>query len=316
MSQRDPDIALATLAQAVPDPIAEPSPAVPHASARAHNLRGIVAMVAAVGAFSLMDALLKTLTPHYPAVQVAAMRGMAALPLVVAYVLWRRQLGSVVRVRWPLHLLRGVLNITMLSLFAFALRELGLSEAYTIFFIAPLLITALSGPVLGERVLRAHWIAIGVGFVGVLVALRPQHGALLSWGALAVLGAALCYALSALTGRVLARTDTSASLVFSTTAMLALGAGLLAAPHWVALQSAHWPLLAGLAITGFCGQLAITEAFRHGQASVVAPFEYTALAWGMALDWLLWQAVPGATTLLGGAIVIGCGLYIVRHERR
>ena len=77
----------------------------------------------------------------------------------------------------------------------------------------------------------------------------------------------------------------------------------------------HWPLVAGLAVTGFAGQLAITEAFRHGQASVVAPFEYTALAWGMGLDWVLWQAVPGYSTLLGGAIIIGSGLYLVRQER-
>ena len=74
-------------------------------------------------------------------------------------------------------------------------------------------------------------------------------------------------------------------------------------------------LVAGLAVTGFLGQLAITEAFRHGQASVVAPFEYTALAWGMGLDWVLWQAVPGVSTLLGGAIIIGSGLYLVRQER-
>ncbi len=83
----------------------------------------------------------------------------------------------------------------------------------------------------------------------------------------------------------------------------------------MAVQQVHWPLVAGLAVTGFLGQLAITEAFRHGQASVVAPFEYTALAWGMGLDWVLWQTMPGGATLLGGAIIIGSGLYLVRQER-
>ena len=95
-----------------------------------------------------------------------------------------------------------------------------------------------------------------------VVALRPQQGAFLSWGALAVLGSAMCYALSALPGRVLTRTDASASLVFWTTALLALGGGALAWPQWVAVHSGHWPLVAGLAVSGFCGQLAITEAFR------------------------------------------------------
>ena len=285
------------------------------ALAAPENLRGIVAMVVAVGFFSMMDALLKTLSAHYPAMQVAALRGGAALPLVVLYVLWRREVPGLLKVRWPLHLLRGVLHVAMLALFAYALQKLALAEAYTLFFIAPLLITALSTVVLREKVRRAHWVAIALGMVGVVVALRPSQDAFFTVGALAVLGAAVGYAVSAITGRVLTRTDSSASLVFWSTAMLALGAGALAWPNWVAVAQAHWPLVAGLAVTGFAGQLAITEAFRHGQASVVAPFEYTALAWGMGLDWMLWQAVPGAYTLLGGAIIIGSGLYLVRQER-
>ena len=279
------------------------------------NVRGILAMVAAVGCFSLMDALLKTLSGSYPAMQVASLRGLAALPLVVVYVVWSGQVRSLLKVRWPLHLLRGVINITMLTLFAFALRELGLAEAYTLFFIAPLLITALSTVVLGEKVRGAHWVAIVLGLVGVVVALRPSQDALFSIGALAVLGAAAAYAVSAIAGRLLTRTDSSASLVFWTTTLLALGASALAWPQWVAVNADHWPLVAALGFTGFLGQLAITEAFRHGQASVVAPFEYTALAWGMGLDWVLWHTVPGATTLVGGAIIIGSGLYLVRTER-
>ena len=83
----------------------------------------------------------------------------------------------------------------------------------------------------------------------------------------------------------------------------------------MAVQSVHWPLLVGLALTGFIGQLAITEAFRHGQASAVAPFEYTALAWGIGLDWFLWKIVPDSYTLVGGAIIITSGLYLLRKER-
>lgn len=279
------------------------------------NLRGIVAMVAAVGFFSVMDALLKTLTESYPAMQVAALRGWAALPLVALYVLWRGEVRGLLKVRWPLHLLRGALNVSMLALFAYALKDLGLAEAYTLFFIAPLLITMLSTVVLGERVRASHWVAIAMGMVGVLVALRPSQDAFWTLGALAVLGSALGYAVSAVTGRLLSRTDSSASLVFWTTVLLALGAGTLALPDWVSVQQAHWPLVTGLAVTGFLGQLSITEAFRHGQASVVAPFEYTALAWGMGLDWVLWHTVPGIATLLGGAIIIGSGLYLVRQER-
>lgn len=295
-------------------PAKRPLPKLVHAP-NPENLRGIMAMLVAVGCFSLMDALMKALAGSYPAIQVAALRGLGALPLVTLYVWWRGQAASLLRVRWSLHLLRGAANIATLSLFSYALKTLPMAEAYTIFFIAPLLITALSTVVLGERVHGAHWGAVAVGLAGVLVAMRPDQEAFLGLGALAVLGAASCYALSAIIGRVLSRTDSTVSLVFWTTAFVAVAGGLMARPVWVPVAPAHWPLVAGLAVTGFFGLLAITQAFRHGQAAVVAPFEYTALAWGVALDWLLWQTVPDHATLLGGAIIIGSGLYVVRRER-
>ena len=279
------------------------------------NTRSILAMLIAVGAFSLMDAALKTLAGTYPPMQVAALRGLAAMPLVCVYVVWRREVTQLWRIRWRLHLLRGVISVVMLGLFSFALRELGLAEAYTIFFIAPLLITVLSIPVLRERVAPPHWVAIAVGMFGVWIALRPDGEAFFSLGALAVLGAASCYAVSAIAGRVLSRTDASVTLVFWSTLAMSLGGGALAWPNWMAVEAAHWPLLAALALTGFVGQVAVTEAFRHGQASAVAPFEYTALAWGIGLDWILWQIVPDRYTLIGGAIIIGSGLYLLRKEK-
>ena len=284
-------------------------------STSAANLRGILAMVIAVGAYSVMDAALKTISHHYPALQVASMRGLVALPLVALYVVWRKQVPSLRKVRWPLHLLRMGVGVAMMSLFVTALRSLGLAEAYTLFFIAPLLITVLSIPVLQERVRPRHWWALAGGLCGVLVALRPNQGAFLSLGALAVLGSAVCYAVSSITGRVLSRTDSTEALVFWGTSGLAVGAGVLAWPQWVMVLPSDAPMLAVIAVSGFVGQLAITEAFRHGQAAVVAPFEYTALAWGVALDGVLWHTAPDQNTLLGGAIVMACGLWVVRQER-
>jgi drug/metabolite transporter (DMT)-like permease len=124
----------------------------------------------------------------------------------------------------------------------------------------------------------------------------------------------VCYAVSAVTGRVLARSDSSEQMVFWLMLMMAIGATTLAAPSWTAVEPRHLPLLAGLAVSGFLAQLAITEAFNHGEASVVAPFEYTALACGIAIDWLFWQTLPDQYTLIGAAIIIGSGLYLIRHE--
>lgn len=292
----------------------------PPAHSSSGNLRSIVFMLVAVGFFALMDAVLKTLSARYPVLQIAALRGMTALPLVLLFITWRRAWGTVWRIRWPLHLLRGALGIAMLSLFTLGVRELPLSAAYTLFFIAPLLITALSVPILKERVPAAHWWAIAFGFVGVMIALRPSGADLqagfVSIGGLAVLAAALGYSVAAIAGRLASRTDSVESLVLWMMVMMALGAGALAWPNWVPVQQADALLLLALAVTGFCGQLAITEAFRHGQASAVAPFEYSALAWGLGLDWLIWHTLPASHTWIGAAIVIGSGLYLVRRERR
>jgi drug/metabolite transporter (DMT)-like permease len=280
------------------------------------NLRAITAMVAACAMFACMDALLKALSGTYPPLQVTALRGLTAMPLVCLYLLWRRQTGAVFsrRLRWRLHLLRGVITVAMMALFTYGLKTLGLAEAYTLTFVAPLIITMLSVPMLKETVPPRHWVAIALGLGGVVVALRPDQGAFLSIGALAVLAAAVCYAVSNVVGRIISRSEPSATLVFWTTASMALGGGLLSAAQWVDILPAHGPLLAGLAISGFLGQLAISEAFRHGQASAVAPFEYTALAWAVLLDWVFWRSVPDAYTLAGGTIIIASGIYLIRRE--
>lgn len=278
------------------------------------NLRSIYAMLAAAGMFSLMDTAMKLLSETYPAMQVTALRALSSLPLVCLYLLYRGAFKNVLKVRWPLHVLRGVLGIVMITLFAFGLKRLSLAEAYSLFFIAPLLITALSVFILKERVDLARWCAIVVGLGGVLVVLRPEGGDFLSLAGLAVLAAAACYAVSAITGRILSRTDASESMVFWLMIMMAAGGVALSYHEWVAIRREDWLLLAGLSVSGFLGQLAITEAFRSGKASSVAPFEYSALAWGMTLDWLLWRTLPDEYTLIGAAIIIASGIYLVRKE--
>tara|TARA_R110002020_G_scaffold15245_31_gene54457 strand:+ start:81 stop:959 length:879 start_codon:yes stop_codon:yes gene_type:complete len=279
------------------------------------NLRGIVAMLLAVGFFSLMDGGLKQLSGHYPPMQVAALRGLSGLPLVVAWVLATGTVVGLLRIRWRLHLLRAGLSIMMLSAFAFALKQMPMTSAYAIFFVAPLLITALSVPMLGEHVGPRRWAAIAVGLVGVLVVLRPTGEGLFGWAGLAVVVAAAGYALSAILVRVLHRTDSGQSMVFWMLVMTAVGASLLALPGWVPLRAADAWVIAGVGVTGFLGQVAITEAFRSGEASVVAPFEYSALAWGLGLDLMIWGVLPDGWTFFGAGIIVASGLYMVHRER-
>ncbi len=278
------------------------------------NLRGIVAMLCAVACFAVMDACLKILSAHYPPIQVAALRGMAGLPLVLGWAWWRGAFGEMMRVRFSLHLLRGALAIVMLLAFSYGLRTLPLSEAYAIFFVAPLLITALAVPILGEHVDWRRWVAIGVGMAGVLIVMRPTTRGLLSLGGLAIMASAAGYAASAISVRVLGRSDSTFSMVFWMVVLLSIGAGLLAWPTWMAVRAQDAWVLVGIAVFGTAGQVCVTEAFRRGEASVIAPFEYTALAWGSLLDWLLWHVLPESMTLIGAAVIVASGIYLIRRE--
>lgn len=271
------------------------------------------AMVLAVFLFCLMDAALKQLSPHYPPLQMAALRGLASLPLVSLWALASVGAAGLLRVRWPLHLLRGVLGIAMMASFSYALRSLPLSTAYSLFFVAPLLITLLSGPVLGERIGRARGLALLIGFLGMLVILRPSGEGLLTPAGLAALGAAAGYAVSAVTVRVLARRDSTQAMVFWMMLLMSAGGLLLAAPGWVAVAPAHLPLLGLIGVFGTLGQIAITLAFSRGEASAIAPLEYTALVWALGLDLLIWQVLPDGPTLLGAALIVLAGLQLSRR---
>jgi drug/metabolite transporter (DMT)-like permease len=272
-------------------------------------------MIIAVGALSLMDACLKILAPYYSPFQIAALRGLSALPFTVIWVAVRGGFAQLLHVRFGLHVVRGMLGIMMLATFVYAIRRLPLAETYSIFFVAPLLITVLAVVILKEQVDWTRWVAVAVGFCGVIIVLRPTGSGALTIPGLAVLACAVGYALSAITIRVLGRTDSTESMMFWLMALVGIGAGLLALPSWRPIQSAHWPVVAGIAVLGSIGQLAITEAFKLGESSFIAPFEYTALAWGVGLDWFVWRTVPAPVTIFGAFVIMASGLYLVRRER-
>lgn len=272
-------------------------------------------MIAAVAAFSFMDALLKLLSAHYPPMQVATLRGAASLPFTVLPVLISRRLGDLRPRRFPMHLLRGFLTVIVLGGFIYAVRVASLANAYSVFLSAPLIVAALSVPLLKERVDWRNWLAILVGLGGVLTMLRPSAAGLASLGALAALVGATAYAFSVIALRVLTRTDTTVGVVFWTVTLMTVIAAAIAAPGWVAIEPGHWKWLLGLGLLAAIGQYLLTEAFRSAPPSVVSPFEYTALLWGIGIDRLVWHVLPSARVVFGGGIVIASGLYLIWRER-
>jgi drug/metabolite transporter (DMT)-like permease len=280
-----------------------------------NNVRGILTMLAAVTTFSVMDVLLKRLSEDFPAMQVTFLRGAAALPLLLAANAAFGRWSDLKPRRWGLHLMRGFLSVALLWCFIYAVSQLSLANAYSIFMSAPLLITALSVPMLGERVGWQQWLAVLVGLLGVIVVLKPSGSGLVTIGGLAALASAIGYALNAITIRILTRTDTSAATVFWSLFFVTIIGGIAASARWVPVPSDYWPLIVGLGISGALGQYFITEAFRLAAPPVIAPLEYTALAWGMMFDWLLWATAPGMRMLTGAFIIVASGIYVLHRER-
>lgn len=279
-----------------------------------NRLRGMFYMIFAVGILAFMDAGMKVLADHYSPLQVASMRGMSSLPFMLALLAWNKDFKQVLRVRWGWQLLRGLLSVLTLGTFIYAFKHLNLADAYCIFFIAPLLIAALSAPLLGEHIEWRGWAAILVGLGGVIWMLQPGGHQLNVSAALAALVATITYVLGSIVLRVVSRTDSSAASTFWFLVLVAIGAGVLALPTWRAPLASDWPWLLAIGISGMLGQSAISEAFRLAPPALVAPFEYTALLWGVLLDWFLWAQAPN-TGLWGGAtLVVASGLYMLWRE--
>ncbi|MEO8309425.1 MAG: DMT family transporter [Pseudomonadota bacterium] len=264
--------------------------------------------------FAFMDAGMKWIASSYSPFQVATLRSVAALPPVLLWILLRGKAHTLRHVHWPLHLLRGVLGVGVMAGFVYGLGRMPLSTAYAIVFVAPLMVTALAVPLLREKVGPRRWAAIVVGLLGVLVVLRPGTTDVAMGPGLVLLGAALCYAVAAITVRKLAQRDSPEAMVFWFLVLLAVFAGGIAAFDWQPVQRTHLWIVAAIGLTGALGQVALTHAFRLGEASQIAPLEYAGLIWVVMLDLAIWQVLPDGMTWLGAAIIVGSGLYLIRRE--
>ena len=281
---------------------------------RSGRLRAIALMLMAVASFSAMDALLKYFATRYPSMEVAFLRGLASLPFMALPAVVKGQFRDLLPGRFGMHLLRGALMVVMLAGFIYAVRTLSLASAYSIFLAEPLVVTALSGPLLGERVGWRNWLAIGFGLIGVVVILRPSASSFITVGALAALISAVAYALSVMALRVISHTASTTAVVMWTVGLMTVMTGIVAVPGWVAVEPGHIKWLLMLGVCGAIGQLLLTQAFRSAPPAVVAPFEYTALLWGILIDWTVWGVLPASRVYIGGGIVIASGLYLVWHE--
>jgi drug/metabolite transporter (DMT)-like permease len=280
------------------------------------TMKAIGMMSLGVCFLSAMDLALKQLVEHYPSMQVVFLRCITSAPLLATWILIRNRRAF--RVKYPKdHLLRAVIGLIMLYAIGESFRELQLSDAYAIFFAAPLLITILSGPILGEKAGPYRLAAAAVGFVGVLIVLQPgMNSQLISYGSVMALVCVVAYSFMALLLRHMGHHDSTVAIAFWFISLVGMGALALSILNWKPMQWEHWPWLALLGITGTFGQLMLTGAFKRASVAVIAPLDYTHMIWAVIYGYIFWGHLPGMTTWIGTAVIVGSGLYIILREHR
>ena len=274
---------------------------------------GIALMLVGIAGFSVMDAIIKWLTADYSVAQIVALRSWFGLPLLCLFALHGGGLKSLKTSRPLVHVGRYLLVLALSFSFFWALSQMKLVDAIAITFAAPIFITALSVPLLKESVGLHRWVAIIIGFCGVLIMLRPGMG-VFHWAAVVVLGSVVVYALLMITTRAFKSTESTATLMLYPQLGMTL-TGIVFAPFfWVTPSLGDFGLFALAGLFGSVGVMCLTHAFRLGPAAVISPFEYSALIWATLLGFLLWGELPDSFTLIGAAIVIASGLYIIYRE--
>lgn len=276
---------------------------------------GISMMVVSTMLFSVLWALVKILSERYPVIEVTFFRSALALIPVAVMMATGGGLPLLRTKRLKGHVWRSVLGLSSMTLGFLSYHLMPLADAVALSFTSPLLVTALSVPFLGERVGIHRWSAVAVGFLGVLLIVKPD-GDMLNLGAVTALGAAVTTAFVMVTIRQLNKTEKPLTIVFYFTLISALLSAIPLPVIWVTPTWQDWSLLILMGLTGGVGQYFMTRAFGLAKAAVVSPFNYTGLLWAAMFGWVIWDDIPARHVFAGSAVVVASGLYILYREVR
>jgi drug/metabolite transporter (DMT)-like permease len=291
--------------------------AVSPAPLRQNRLAGIGLRLGAAASFGCMGAMIKL--GHEAGIHLAELifyRFAFGLPPLLAWIALTGRWSAWRTDRPAAHLTRGVLGLATMALAFSALAFLPLAEATVIGFVAPLFAVILSALLLKETVRRHRWSAVAIGFVGVLIVMRPAGADLPPLGLALALLAALGVAAVTIAVRSIGRTEGTDTTVLWFTGFAMLVTAPFVALHGVGHSALEWAVLAGLGLAGGLGQLFLTSSLRYAPVAVVVPFDYTQLLWAVLLGWAIWQTQPPASTWTGAAVIIASGLYTLWREHK
>lgn len=309
------------------------NPAVSVPVAASDTVKGVTYLCSGLFVFSFQDIIVKLLSSTFPVYELVFIRGLIAAPLIFLYVHYDSGFRTLSVKRPWFHFIRSLAMFISYMAFYLSLAALPLTMAVALFFTAPLIITALSIPMLGEQVGWRRWLGVLAGFCGVLVILRPGGGGLDAAALLPII-AALGYGFAQLLGRCMGATDSASVMSFYTgiafvyfggAMALVLGDGAMSdgsgGPMDFLLRAwsmPSWLELAMMVTTGVIaamGFVLLTQAYRVAEANKIAPFEYTVMIWAILLSLLFFGTVPDVYTLIGAAMIAASGIYVLYRER-
>jgi drug/metabolite transporter (DMT)-like permease len=287
-------------------------------------LRGIALKLASVLVFIVMAAMIKATAAHVPAGQAVFFRSVFAIPVILVWLAWQRELASGLGTANPVgHFWRGLVGTLAMGLGFAGLGYLPLPEVTAIGYAAPLLTVIFAAMFLGEEVRAFRISAVALGLTGVLIVLAPRlslepdaAGIAQAFGALLVLGGAVFAALAQVFVRKLVQTEATAAIVFYFS-LTATALSLVTLPFgWVWPTPWEATLLVGAGLLGGLGQILLTSSYREADASVVAPFDYASMLFALAIGYFVFSEVPTWPMLGGAALVVLAGVLIIWRERQ
>ena len=280
------------------------------------NVVAAIQMMAGLFLFGAMEVLIKWKVADYPVHELVFFRAVFGLMPCFVMVWQAGGLKTLKTKRPGEHFLRSLVGLSAMWLVFSAYETMNLADVGAILFAAPLFLTAMAGPVLGETVGARRWTAVLVGFVGVLLIIKPGTTALQP-AAIGALGAAFLFAVAMTLMRRLGTTESAATITFYLSVFITLvSLVLIATLGWVAPTPGDFLVLALIGLVGGTAQLFLTQSLRLGEAAVVSPLRYTSIIWAVLFGYIFWDALPDALVVAGLAIVISSGLYILHRETR
>lgn len=276
------------------------------------ELKGVALMLVGITFLSANDALSKYLAERYPVGEVVCLRQIASLAFILPYALATSGMSALRVVDVAGQVWRAIAFIGTAVFIVAGLAYLPLAIVTAIAFSSPLWVAVLSGPLLGEKVTRLRWISAGVGFVGVLIIMRPDSPSF-GWALLLPLAGALANVARDMMTRKLAKTETSLSILFWSMLLSILVTGATFPFGWIPIKQVDWLWLVLAGLVNAIAHFTMIAAFRYADASALSPYRYTSLIWALILGWLIWDHFPDTLSLVGAAIIVGAAVVAARQ---